>query len=502
MSGVLKHPLRGKILFETIYEPGIVGNLMFACWPLDEQDPKVFFEPELVDVSGVTVLPPITQMDSFQTGALQTASGVEEYGTTEDLWNEVNQIFKDYLVVKEHLYPILTWFVLYYGVWDWYQDEEEKFEATIYQIIRGIAGKGKNRILEVFRSCCLRTLFYRMMPRETSIFRMGHAIKPLMLFDELFLNPKSPDYTNFNVLWNSGIAAGGTVPRQEPLPGSKSFRTVNFNVFFPKIAIFQEKLPPGAGLSRSIIYTAEVEEGRVWEKFCEKDRTETPFWNPGAPFARRCHVFRNKLLLWRFHVWNQIHYTEKWTMLKQGTPRLYQVLSPMFSVIGSVSKNAEEEIKKIHTYAKYLEVQRLGEETQDLEMCILQALYDHLSVTISLGPPLVGVITSVVNEMMYKRGIDFKFSPQKISGILKEKFYLETVRESKGVKILVDLVKLKGIAESFGAWTTLNGTLEDKEKKEVSEEVPKLTKEEEEGLELANKLKEQPHQEPMFGDES
>jgi hypothetical protein len=188
-------------------------------------------------------------------------------------------------------------------------------------------------------------------------------------------------------------------------------------------------------------------------------------------------------------------------MLKQGTPRLYQVLSPMFSVIGSVSKNAEEEIKKIHTYAKYLEVQRLGEETQDLEMCVLQALYDHLSSTVSMGPPLVGVITSVVNEMMYKRGIEFKFSPQKISGLLKEKFYLETVRESKGVKILVDLVKLKGIAESFGAWTTLNGTV-DKEKETVSEIKPGLTTEETEGLELVKNLKEEPHQEPMFGDET
>jgi hypothetical protein len=429
-----------KVIYETIYEPSM-DNLMYAVFIINSKGKtKIDYWPEITDNMGRKLIPPLSQQGAFRAEALKTASKTLPYVSREDLWKEGYEILKDFAYLPEDITRILAWILLYYNIWD-----HPAFRTCSYLVIRGFSGKGKNRILDIFRECCLRTLNLGNSPSVPVLYRAPEGLKPILLLDEVVWDPKNPNYNDYNSIWNSGFQKTGSVPRMEK-DTSGIFKTKYFNTFGPKIAIIPGELPPGPAQSRCVMITLPSSEEGFKNLFKRRQKEDLNTIELSSDFFERAMQFKNKALTWRLENWSKIQYTEKYVNLDTASCRLFQAINPMLSMINDQKINEE-----IINYMKKLEDVRKGEEINDLDIAILKAMHEMLTSVLK-EDLIVGTITAKAKEHLTSKGIelDFKITPAKVGRIIKNKLLFDTIRTRNGSKMLTNYADFQEHIKTLG----------------------------------------------------
>ena len=438
IGGEINTEHRGRLLFETIYREGIDDPLIFAVYSLDNPSSKITFETELTDIKGVHYRPPLAFVESFEYNIMKTATDIEEYDSTEELWKEGSKLLADYCALDKEINFISTWAMFYLSVWD-------RFDTSMNIIIRGAHGKGKSRLQDMFRWMPPRTLNACVASTIAVLFRISAGLKPLILFDELTLNPKNPNFDDFVAIWNAGFRAESGVIRNESKGGLK-YKLKFFELHSPKIAILKGASPEQAFESRCLVITMPPGDNVAWELYARRRAEGVDILELGDDFKERAVSFRNKLLLWRFKNWDRLKITGEFVLPGQASMRLFQVLNPMLTVINNEKDNA-----RLFRYAQKGEKMRKGDETPELYIAVFKLIWKRLMSPFKDLIELKTLLSELI-EQSSALGIEdvYKVSPQKLGYIVKHKLYLDTMRTGNGLRVIADFNSMINLASDLG----------------------------------------------------
>lgn len=439
IGGEIKTQHRGRLLFETFYRKEVNEPLVYAVYPLDKENPEITFETELVDEKGFHYRPPLSFIEAFEHNIMKTASIVEDYKDTEELWEEGSKLVADFCALDKDINFIVTWSMFYLSVWD-------SFDTSINIIIRGSHGKGKSRLEDLFRWMVPRTLNACVCSSIAVLFRISAGLKPLILFDELTLNPKNPDFDAFVSIWNAGFRAESGVIRNESA-GALKFKLKFFSLHSPKIAILKGASPEQAFESRCLVITMPPGNKAAWDLYRKRREEGVDILELGDEFKKRAELFRNKLVIWRFRNWDRLKkISGDFVLPGRASMRLFQVLNPMFTVINNKKDNF-----RLFEYAQRGEKMRTGEETPEINIAIFKLIWKRLIGPV-VDPLELKTLLSELIENSMALGIDdvYKMTPQKLGYIVKHKLYLDTARTGGGLRILVDIEKMIELASDLG----------------------------------------------------
>ncbi len=358
--------------------------------------------------------------DKFpDSGCILLPSGVAEYDF-KTLTLEIQAFISTYLQVSEFFEKIIVYYILLTWIYD-------RFTVLPYLRALGDYGSGKSRFLRVIGSLCYKPLFTGGAITPSPIFRILEMYHGTLILDEADFKD-SDCHTEIIKILNNGFEKGYPVLRSEGNK-TKSFDVKPFDVFGPKIIATRKRFTDKALESRCL-----TEEMGV----CEL-RQDIPHTLPKEFYAQALEL-RNKLLLFRFQ-----HYGKSTPDLTIETPgiehRLKQIAIPLLSVIEDESLKSEF-LNFLQNYNRSL-VNDRGFELEGTVLEVMEALAggdDKPDLT-------VGQVTDRMNQGLPD---DKKFTPHRISKIIRDSFQLKTIKRRDGAHIQWDNEKIGLLLRKYG----------------------------------------------------
>jgi len=264
-----------------------------------------------------------------------------EYGSDEQLFNEVRQFFCDNLDLQdEREYDLLVAFVLM--TWRFQQ-----FGTVPYLLFLGPKESGKSRALE-----CLEALCYRgwrtTHPSLASLHHIMNAWHPTFLLDNFESLPRERRY-EMEGIFNAGYRRGGAVDRVEPLPEG-GFKEKWYEVYGPK-ALAGTREPSEALESRCI-------------KF-RMSKTQRSY--PTHLDSERARELRSKLLAYRFR--HLASPEDAKPDIPNAYGRLGEIFSPLVAVVPS-----QTVLEGLLEYGNGILQEREEEEKAEFDAQVVKAL--------------------------------------------------------------------------------------------------------------------------------
>jgi hypothetical protein len=294
----------GMYVEEILMEDKTVA---FAVYNPSTDDVKIVKEYETKDY----VFKPLEGQE-VREGHIYLPSKTEEYGTEEQLEEDIKNFIKQWLDIPEDFLQYCVWEIKQSWVYD-------RLNTINYLRFLGDTGQGKTRALSVVG-------FLHYKPIKTSgastvapIFRIIHKWKGTLLVDEFDLK-KSDETADFIKLINLGFEKNNPIMRCE----QNNYENVQFfDPYCPKVIATRKPFDDKATESRCF---TQIMRGTS---------------NKGIPslldngFYRGAQILRNKLLLWRFRNYGKIK-IENYRDIDLGDiePRIKQThlgLLPLFA---------------------------------------------------------------------------------------------------------------------------------------------------------------------------
>jgi hypothetical protein len=239
----------------------------------------------------------------------ETVDKIEDYGSDDQLWNDVRRYIWEHIDLQEG-YDILTAWVLASWV-------PEKWRAVPYLFFYGSAGSGKTWALEILASIGFRP-FLAASITVASLFRICDYYNLTLFLDETetYLMKDSRDIMN---LLNSGYRKGFKAVRTEDTKDGYKIRS--FNTFGFK-ALSGTKELIDTLRSRCIIFNMS-EATRDIKTRIDHEEAEK---------------LRRKLLAYRFKMLSQKHSEETSEAVESLKGRLRELFEPLISVAPPTAK--------------------------------------------------------------------------------------------------------------------------------------------------------------------
>jgi hypothetical protein len=357
-------------------------------------------------------------------------SGIEEYGTIQDLFQEVRAFIEKYVILEDpRFYDVSAGYVLMTWVFD-------RFGAVPYLRVVGDLGTGKSRFLEVVGKLCNRAIVASGSISMAAVFRTIDSVQGTLVFDEADF--RSSDMTSDIVkLLNGGHKKDSSVVRMEVV--NDQLRTAAFRVFGPKIFGSRHGFEDEALNSRCII-----------QRFFPMNLGDRVSIHLPETFEQDTQALRNKLLMFRMKNYHLIKDDES-TVKEIEFARLKQTALALTSVVKAVG---EEQLKSVVSFLVEGEDDLLNRvangELADVLMCIAWIIETDEKVR-TAGQLHIGRIADEFNRTFYldystriTRHVETKegpldipgqvVSPRKI-GVFVDRLGLSKERGSKGMFI-------------------------------------------------------------------
>ncbi len=274
-----------------------------------------------VNVGSILYRPPQTVYADV--GTLLLPTGIEEYGTDQDLWQAVSDYLDRSVVIVSPdwrdvavAYVFMTWVF-------------EKFPSVPYLRALGDWGSGKTTLMEVIAHVCCRSIMMSGATTTSPIFRAIDKYRGTWFYDEADI-PKSRDEMHGEIIkiLNNGYKSGIPVFRTQKISGKageENFDERPFQVFGPKLLTMRDNFIDSATESRCFTYTAPVLAelpSNMKLDFTEEAKAEAQ------------HL-RNRLLLWRLRHLRTLTIDD--TRIPGIELRVQQTVRPLLAVTATES---------------------------------------------------------------------------------------------------------------------------------------------------------------------
>lgn len=356
-------------------------------------------------------------------------SGIEEYGTSRDLFDEVRAFIEKYVVLEDsRFYDVTAGYVLMTWVFD-------RFSVVPYLRVVGDLGTGKSRFLEVVGKLCNRAIMASGSMSMPAVYRSINAIEGTLVFDEADF--KSSDMTSdLAKILNGGHKKDTPVVKMETV--NEQLRLAVFRVFGPKLFGSRHGFEDDALNSRCIIQRF----------FPLADLKGTPIHLPQT-FEAEAQTLRNKLLMFRMKN-HRLMQDDESTVESISFPRLKQTALALTSVAKTIGDEALESITSFLMDGEQDLLNSVSaDEHADILLCIAWLIETDEEVR-SSGQLLMKRIAKEFNERFYddyatratrrvegrdKSVLEFPgqvVSPRKI-GVYVDQLGLSKERSSRGL---------------------------------------------------------------------
>ena len=412
--------LRDGRIAEEILTP---EGPLFAVY--DPETDSVAMVPEL-KVEGVTVRPlPLEEKLSF---ALTLPDGVEEYGTTAKLLQEM-EAFGLEVFDPVHERAIFRMCVRG-GLVSWILDAIFEWSLEKYASAYPTTGpseSGKGRYLTVCRFLFYRSLFFLKTTRVPSLFRAVDPWQGTLILDEADVRD-SMETAEF-VQFLNARAVGSVIPRFSTELDTNRY----FLSFGNTILALRKSFNDDGFNSRAVPLRAEA-----------TPKNEIPLIPP-PDWLKRGRVLLRKLLLWRFRHLARIYRGELHipTRLDLDGVQSFRVREA-FLVLKALAEEEPSLVEDMASIAKELDQRLVAERAASAEGLILNVVHGHLAD---------GEYEPIVDGTGYKLERTVVEAPTKKGKTKKGKTKEEESKEGgangEGLKLRQPLT-LRSVAKSLG----------------------------------------------------
>jgi hypothetical protein len=360
---------------------------------------------------GILKFPPERQLKRFENKSVILPSGLQNYGSSQQLVDRVKGFLHQYLDLRKFDLSLLT----NYALMTWVADAWNAFPYLRFQ---GQPGTGKTRCLEVMKEICYRSVDLGVAPTRSALFRSIDSVQGTAFIDEA-------DYEDdlrsalMKVL-NAGYKKDGLVALSVG-KGNNDWEEKTFNVGCPKVLASRHGFRDAALESRCI--TVET----VFKEVDKRIPTEL-----SEPFRDAARRLRNQLLQFRLDNWHHLDRNE--TSLQHLDGRAKQISLPIISV----SPDAEFKEQFIEHMAKRSSA--LSED--DPVRIVLEVIVRQVR-----GPRIHRVFVQDVSREAIEKGREreipeYVFTPKKVADIARGLLF-ETSKWGDGTVILINEHNLK-----------------------------------------------------------
>ena len=400
-----------------VYDP-IQKKTAFVLWSADQWR----FEPHWESSPLKRLAPYSPENNLVKNEVVLFPSQPEEYGSEENLLEQVQSFIHRYVDVSPLFEKIASYYVLFSWVYD-------GFNELPYLRLRGDPGSGKTRFLLTVGSLCYKPIFASGASTVSPLFRIIDAFRGTLIIDEGDFR-LSDERAEIVKILNNGNARGFPVLRSEVTP-SREFNPTAYTVFGPKLVATRGFFQDRALESRCL--TEQMGQQRL--------RRDVPI-NLPACHKEEARTLRNKLLLFRFHNYHKRIPTEE-LVDRSIEPRLNQVFAPLLSIIEDTK--AREDLREL---ARKYHREMITDRSADMEAQVLEIIKDLLAS----GESRLSV-KDITNWFVDRHGEEYerKITTKWIGNIIRRKLALKT-QKSHGIFVIPpeEIPKLPQLYEKYG----------------------------------------------------
>jgi len=258
------------------------------------------------------------QGEEIQKRAILLPTEATEYGSDEELDEEIKNFIKKWLDVPEDILQFALWNIKRSWVYD-------RFHTINYLRALGDTGMGKSRFLNTLGYIHYKPIATSGATTSAPVFRIIDKWHGTLIMDEADF-ARTDEAQDIIKIINQGYEKGNFVMRCD-----RETKEINFfDPYSPKILATRKSFFDKAVESRCITY---VMKGTL--------RKDVPL-NLNKHFFEEAQILRNKLLMWRFKNYHKIN-PEKKIEFDMGDlePRVEQVVSSFINLFGNDKKQLE-----------------------------------------------------------------------------------------------------------------------------------------------------------------
>ncbi len=330
------------MLIEQIYnEQKGVG---FAVW-----DGKEVKYEKHINFDGIDYVPITAQ--EVQKKAILLPTSAEEYGTDEELDNEIRSFVTKWLDVPNDVLQFAVWNIKRSWVYD-------KFHTLNYLRALGDTGMGKTRFLDTLGSIHYKPIATSGATTSAPIFRIIEKWKGTLIMDEADFS-KSDEAQDIIKIINMGYEKGKWVMRCD----KENHNAVDFfDPYCPKI------------LATRKVFQDKAVESRCITQVMRGTNKKVPL-NLNADFFDTAQKLRNKLLMWRFRNYHTIDVNKEIDLGLELEPRVMQIVNTFVSMFGDDTKQLEV----FKTFIKKHQEELIDERKSSFAGSIVEAIHNLIS---------------------------------------------------------------------------------------------------------------------------
>ncbi|RLG58293.1 MAG: hypothetical protein DRN95_04530 [Candidatus Hydrothermarchaeota archaeon] len=318
----------------------------------------------------------------------------EDYGSEEELTEEIMNFVGKYVDYPEKFYKIDPLFVRMTWIYD-------KFEAVPYRAAYSPFrqyGIGKSRWGFVVGAISYRGYVLGSNATPAVLFRLTNSIRGVPIIDESEFNPKTETGQALMQILNGGYSKStGVVIRCE---GPNNIPTLYVS-YSPKLVATRRYFPDESTNSRTFFHHARETERKIPEQLPPE-------------FYEESKKLRNKLLQWRFE-----HYKRNYNLNeidlrdKIRNSRIREIMLPLYAIA-----NNDEERQYLIEISKLKEKEEISKKQDTDEATIIRAFYSLFNE----NPERKGISLGQLREKAIKLDSSFSKSARKIGDILRRVF--------------------------------------------------------------------------------
>ena len=222
-----KRPLVSSVLsdgsiVELVYDP-TPESTAFAVW----EDGTWRFENNIVGENGERLIPYSPRNNLIKNEVVAFPREPEEYGSEEDLVEEVCGFIHRYVDVSPQFERIAAWYCLFTWVFDGFA------ELPYLRARSSNYGTGKTRFLLTVGSLCYKPIFASGASTVSPLFHLIDTFRGTLIIDEADFR-FSDEKSEIAKILNNGNVRGFPVLRTE-VSNNREFNPRAFHVFGPQL---------------------------------------------------------------------------------------------------------------------------------------------------------------------------------------------------------------------------------------------------------------------------